>query len=157
MKISYILFLFSTGVLLSCSSPNTQNAQTESAKDSTVQGHHDAKSEGALTLNNGKKWKADSITNFNVKALQKTANDFRAGNKNTIDEYHSAGKNLENGINKLLADCKMQGAEHEALHKWILPVLEDIKKINAANETGSAETAFAGILEKLNNYNNYFE
>src|SRR4051812_34369337 len=78
---------------------------------------------GKLVLNHGAKWKVDKPTSNNVGHLQQIV---KAGNVKTLKDYHQTGKALQAGITTMIKECRMQGADHLALHKWLEPLMQKI-------------------------------
>ena len=107
-----------------------------------------------LGLNNGAKWKADSTTLFNVALLQNIISDTK---KENLDDYHQIATQLQSGLNKMVAECKMKGADHDALHQWLEPLMEKVKELNNVTSTENAETNLSEIENHLNLFAQYFE
>lgn len=110
-----------------------------------------------LSLNNGAKWRADSITNHNVIRLKTTADMFNVDPFPSINNYQLVGNDLSNDIDTLLQQCKMKGDDHEALHKWLEPILGLSNQLKNATDTAAARQAFKSIDARIDAYPNYFE
>lgn len=153
-KITKLLWSISLTALMGCSS-NANNGKNAQSGDTTLPAHHHHEEEGAvLTLNNGSKWKADSNTNTNVKQLVRIAEDAKPV---TLTDYQKFGDNLQEGIHRLIKDCRMKGAEHEALHRWMEVLLEKNKKLMEISSVEEAQNIFREQKQHLNLYQNYFE
>ncbi|RTL51558.1 MAG: hypothetical protein EKK39_08100 [Sphingobacteriales bacterium] len=76
-------------------------------------------------MNNGAKWKADSITNRNLRDLRNIADNFKILPNPSLKEYQILGKDLTNGLNKMIQECRMSGPEHEALSHWLEPLINE--------------------------------
>lgn len=139
-----------------CGPANTQNGNIGEVKDSVkqIEEHHHEGDGISLTLNNGVKWKADSITNANVSVL---INIVIKNNPVSLDDYHTTAQLIKEGVNKLLQDCKMQGPDHEALHHWLVPLLEKNKELGKSTSIEEAGKIFAEEKEHLGIYQNYFQ
>ena len=85
--------------------------------------------ETELTLNNGAKWTADSSTTHHVADLRTIANMFKVQPNPSLKEYHILGNDVGNSVNKMIQDCKMTGPAHEALHKWLHPILNETNQL----------------------------
>lgn len=142
--------------LTACGNNNSEQKPVSEKKDTAqiIQEHSHEVKEAALTLNNGAKWKADSITNANVKQLINIAD---SGKPASLNEYQQLGNNILDGINKLLKDCKMQGADHEALHHWLEPLLNKNDSLIKSSSLAQAQQIFTEEKQQLNLYHNYFE
>lgn len=110
-----------------------------------------------LTLNNGAKWKADSITNHNVLILKTVADNFKIKPFPSSNDYRILSSNLSNALNQMIEQCKMTGPDHEALHHWLEPVLEKNKELKNISDTASASKIFVSIDKWIHDYPNYFE
>lgn len=151
MKKAFTIALLS-GVLLACNNGGqTENKETGSAVETGHQ--HQTKTE-SLELNNRVKWKADSITMFNVAALKVIV----SGTKNeSLGNYIQTAEQLQDGLNKMLNECKMKGPDHDALHKWLEPLLEETKEMKNATEVKNAQEKLKEIEERINLFEQYFE
>ncbi len=119
--------------------------------------HHHGDAGETLALNNGKKWNADDVTAANVAALQNVLTEFSAKNETGLDAYRGAAQQLQQAANKLISDCRMKGPDHEALHLWLVPLLDQIKNLkNAADEKQAAEV-YGQIENQMKQFNNFFE
>ncbi len=112
----------------------------------------------SLTLNNGDKWKADSSTYNNVMDLKNTSDMFKIQPFPPLNEYRIILDNdLTKGINKMIQECKMTGPGHEALHKWLEPILENANQLKTLSDTAAAKLIFQVIDARIYEYRNYFE
>ena len=97
-----------------------------------------------LSLNNGAKWKADSITNRNVIDLRTIADNFRIQPFPSLNEYQILSNDLNNALNKMIQECKMTGPDHEALHHWG-PILKETDQLKKIADTAIARKTFKNI------------
>jgi len=141
-------FLICACVLFACN----QGADKTGERKQTGQG-----TDTVLSLNNGAKWRADSITNHNVIRLKTTADMFKVEHFPSINNYQLAGNDLSNDVDTLLQQCKMKGDDHEALHKWLEPILGLSNQLKNATDTAAARQAFKSIDARIDAYRNYFE
>lgn len=143
-----IIAAFTTVFLMAC------NSQGGNEKEATTAGHKDhGEHTTGLALNDGAKWKADSATNNNVAVLKTIVARVKTGDpgyKQTADE-------LQQGLNKMIAECKMKGPDHDALHKWLEPLIEKIKVLKNETAVEKADTIFKEIEEHINLFTQYFE
>jgi hypothetical protein len=145
-----ILFVLAVALFLSaCNSDSGKNEATESV----AHGNETA----GLTLNNGAKWKADSITNHNVATLKTMTDNFRIKPFPTVGEYRLLGNDLTNGLNTMVQECKMTGPDHEAVHHWLEPVLNEMKELKNVSETANGRRIFKSLDKKIDSYHTYFE
>jgi hypothetical protein len=149
MKKTVFLFL-SAAFLFACNQSSDKKKVDEHADHSHAE-------TTALTLNNGAKWKADSITNNNVVGLKTIADNFRIKPFPTANDYQVFGADLSNGLNKMIQECKMSGPDHEALHHWLEPVLSETNQLKNVTDTAVAAKTFKSIDKRIDDYYNYFE
>lgn len=111
----------------------------------------------ALTLNNGAKWKADSITNHNVVNLKTVADNFRIKPFPSINDYQLLGNDLKTGLNTMIQQCQMKGPDHDALHHWLEPIQKGANDLSNAKDTTAASTVFHSVDKRIDEYHNFFE
>jgi len=111
----------------------------------------------SLELNQGQKWKADSSTNNNVANLKSILIKFDAANNKSVDAYKQLGNELQAGLDKMIKECKMGGADHDALHKWLEPLIKQVNDLKSSADEKSAEAKTTEIREQLNVYSQFFE
>jgi hypothetical protein len=112
------------------------------------------KQETPLSLNNGVRWKADSVTLVNAAAVREM---IEGAGKSGEPDYNQVADQLQNGLNKMITECKMQGSEHDALHQWLEPLLGkagELKNVTTAEEAGRK---FREIEEWVGLFEKYFE
>lgn len=110
-----------------------------------------------ISLNNGAKWDADDNTNKNVADMQKIAADFRDANATGMEGYKEFSNDLQSSLNTLIEECRMSGADHDALHKWLEPLLAANNFLSKTDDEETAAETVQAINEMLDNYNTYFE
>ena len=109
-----------------------------------------------LALNNGEKWKADESTNNNVASIEKTVSGFNDGSEKKLEDYKALHASLQAGVEKMVKECRMKGADHDALHLWLEPLMGMVKQLG---DVSSVEEGAASV-DKINNqvklYPQYF-
>jgi len=146
-----ILIIISIGLFISCSDSKTGTKEDHSHDAAAVE-HHQPESSDAMELNNGNKWKSDETTRQHVQNMQSIVN---GAEPKTPDEYVAVAKHLKSEADKLISDCRMQGADHDALHKWLMPYLNEVQALEKGDENASMH--FENVKHKLAEFNNYFE
>ena len=137
-------------ILFSC---NQSSDKSESHSNDS----HSMSADTTLTLNNGAKWTADSITNHNVIRLRVTANMFRVEPFPSLSNYQVLGNDLGSDVDTLLQQCKMKGADHDALHKWLEPILSQSNQLKNITDTTAARKIFSSVDGRINSYDQYFQ
>lgn len=145
-----LFFILCVCILFSC---NQNNKKSDTHGKDT----HIMATDTNLTLNNGGKWKADSITNHNLIRLKVTANMFRVAPFPSVNNYQILGKDLSNDADTILQQCKMTGADHEALHKWLNPIITQTAQLKKITDTAEARKIFDLVDERINTFHQYFK
>lgn len=144
-----------TSLLLACNSNSEQEKST--VPESTTDQHEHGEKGSELVLNNGAKWKADSVTNRNVIDLRTIADNFRILPSPSAGEYQILSNDLNNALNKMIKECKMTGPDHDALHQWLEPVLKETNELKNVSDTAIGRKIFKDIDQRIDHYHNYFE
>ena len=145
--------LLATSLLLACNTGNDRE-KTIGTKPATENHTEHAEKTTGLVLNNGAKWKADSNTLLNVALLQNIVSNAK---KESLEDYLKTASALQDGLNKMLSECKMKGVDHEALHNWLEPLMERTNDLKNANNIVNAETISGEIEKQINMFPQYFE
>ena len=145
-----LFIVLCVSILFSCN-------QSSDTSDTHSEDTHATATDTSLTLNNGAKWTADSITNHNVVSLRTTANMFRVEPFPSLSTYQILGNDLSNDVNTMLQQCKMTGADHDALHKWLEPILHQSTQLKNITDTAEARKVFDSVDGRINLYNQYFQ
>ena len=74
-----------------------------------------------------------------------------------LENHLKIAASLQDGLNKMVSECNMKGADHEALHHWLEPIMEKTKELKNANSIETARTIFGEIEKQLNLFPQYFE
>lgn len=121
-KIAYSLAILGfIAFLISCNQ-NSHEADSHGRDTSSI-------SIKQLTLNNGSEWIVDSITADNFVNLKNMTDMFFVNPFLPLANYHTYGSDMKKGINKLMQQCKLTGAAHNALHLWLEPVINQTNEL----------------------------
>lgn len=148
-----LLILLCISSLLACTDTGTEKEKTVQA---TEDAHHHNETT-TLALNNGAKWKADEGTNKNVVELDSIVCRFNGTQSKLTADFTTTANELQTGLDKMIKECRMQGADHEALHHWLEPLMRNVNELKNAKDEKEASKLFHQIAGQLNNYHNYFE
>lgn len=148
--------LLATGVFLSCNSKQHLENKAPGNLIDTVSNHPENNAE-EIALNNGARWKADEVTNNNVNGLKTIIDNFSKGIDKTLPAYQKAGSDLQKGLDKMINECRMKGADHEALHKWLQPLLKQVNEFRQSSTITGATKYFEAINKQVNRYYQFFE
>lgn len=106
---------------------------------------------------NGGKWIADAPTHENAGLLAEVVQKTEALPDPGLSDYLNAGKELQEGINKLVSECRMKGPDHDALHGWLEPLIEMVKDLNSATEDSFAHKKFTQVSDQVKLYERHFQ
>lgn len=110
-----------------------------------------------LTLNNGEKWKIDESTRFHTSNLVKIVEEFENQNSTNLDSYHKFADKMLLELQELINKCTMDGKDHDALHLWLEPVLNETKSIKNSDNINNISKSSAILIKDVKKFNNYFE
>lgn len=148
-----ILVLF---VLAGCKE-NAEKDKNPAAEVHATDEHGTEDKTETIALNNGSKWKADSSTNANVRNLQLVVDKFDASAGKSLADFTVTAADLQSGLDKLVGECRMKGPDHDALHKWLEPLIGQVKKLKETGNEQEAAQQVKAIHEQLKLYPQYFE
>jgi hypothetical protein len=151
-----VTLLFLTGTLWACNNKGPSEKK-EIINPGEADHHEQSVSSGELVLNNGAKWKADSTTNNNVRHLQTVLEQFNGRTDKSLTIYKKTAADLQQGLDKMISECKMQGPDHEALHKWLEPLIEQVTKLKKASTEADAAQSLEAIQAHVKLYSQFFE
>lgn len=114
--------------------------------------HHPTGDVGDLQLNDGLKWEADAHTNALVAEMKSSVSTF-----DNSDDYKVLADTLTSQLNRLIAGCTMDGPAHDELHKWLVPLIDNIKELSASEDDAHASVVVHEIDEVLDIYGDYFQ
>ncbi|MDO9373103.1 MAG: hypothetical protein Q7T76_01730 [Ferruginibacter sp.] len=143
------------GFLAACN--NVDHRETGIAVKKGEEHHHPALATASLSLNGQLKWKADQATFQQVKTLHEQAVLFASASPIITEEFRAAGDTLQSGLNKLIRNCKMTGEEHEALHHWLEPLLQQVKALRTLGGAEGGQQSLHNVQAQLELFDKYFE
>lgn len=145
-----------------CSDPITKEnnetvkAQQEPISASTESEHHHT--EGAsIELNNGLKWKVEVEMMKHIKNMESDIKLFSKANNKNLKDYTILGAGLQKNIDLLTSNCTMTGQAHDELHKWLLPYIDMVDKLNKSKNNSDTQATFKEIENSFGVFNKYFE
>ncbi|HYK56544.1 MAG TPA: hypothetical protein VEV15_08680, partial [Flavisolibacter sp.] len=148
-------FLLCVSTLWACNNAESNKKEEATTFEDHASPHEEARA--TLILNNGAKWKSDESTNSNVAQLKAVTSRFHENKNKSLADYITAGNELQTGVDKMIKECRMQGADHDALHLWLEPLMKNVAALKKAASEQEASQALAGITARLDMYTQYFE
>jgi len=127
--------------ILGCSSGSESNETKEELKtENSVSENH------GLKLNDGKKWHLDEATRKNMAPIKSLTND------TAVTDLHKLASDLQQHTDKLVSECTMKGADHEALHHWLEGWLADLKDLRDGKDPQKAHRLLASDVVEFDSY-----
>lgn len=131
---------------------NIAIVQTNNATETIEQDHS---SNDSIELNNGAKWEVVPEMMKHIRNMESDVNRFNETQHSEVKDFTLLGKKLQKNIDLLTSNCTMQGKAHDELHKWLLPYIGMVDKLNKSktkNEAFSGVEAIAASFKTLNIY-----
>ena len=154
MKKAFLLLIL-TGILLACNNHKPIETNTVSNPSEADDDRPGMKTE-PLVLNNGAKWNVDANTNNNANNIKAVLGKFNKGADKSLSAYKETCADLQKAINKMIVECKMKGPDHEALHKWLEPLITQIAQLKQASTVPDAARSLENIQAQVNIYSQHF-
>jgi len=110
-----------------------------------------------LVLNDGLKWKVDDRTNYNAHCLLAVLDKINKTGDQAPLTYQAIQDDLQASIDTMIAQCKMKGADHLALHKWLEPLMGQVAKLKNVSTVSDARLVLKAINKQAGLYPQYFE
>lgn len=154
-----LFFAFSLiAATIACNHENNAEHHTSlQSIDSAKNSSHEPKPESELQLNNGKKWKLDDTTRKNIENITHVFSKLKSKAPISSNEFNNAGYKIQKATDQLINGCRMEGADHEALHKWLLPFLSTVESLSNERDSIIAKETFDNIDSQIKMVGNYFE
>ena len=74
-----------------------------------------------------------------------------------LNDFNKLGASLQKNIDLLTSNCTMEGKAHDELHKWLLPYIDMVDKLNKSKNNDEALHTFQEIGASYKTFNIYFE
>lgn len=110
-----------------------------------------------LTLNKGSKWKTDESTRLHAAKLNTAIDAFNKKEAPGVAEYHTFAAELQTELGALVKACRMKGADHEALHLWLGPVMKQTADLKSVGTAGEGKKVTEQLSADIKKFNQYFE
>ena len=118
-----------------------------------TEAHHHGDATGLLSLNDGERWVADDHTRSIVEKMKSEVSEF---DKSPEKDYKVLSDSLTNQLNVLIAGCTMKGPAHDELHKWLVPLTENLKALST-NDEAATHAAVNSIKTSLDSFDSFFQ
>jgi len=144
-----ILLMAFNVILLSCGSNTKEpsDGKTEAVSENVTNSH-------GLSLNSGMRWKSDQSTMANVNAMKLIMEN---SSPQTIEEFHMTADMMQGSVDKMISECRMTGADHDALHLWLEPLMEKTKELKEGETMDELTLTHDWLDDQVNLFYEYFE
>ncbi len=138
---------------------NKENSGVSSIKplESTNEGEHQHSESDSIELNNGAKWTVIPAMMKYIRAMELDINRFSETKHTELIDFTQIGASLQKNIDLLTSNCTMEGKAHDELHKWLLPYIDMVDKLNKSKNSDEALRTFEEIKASYKTFNLYFE
>lgn len=158
MKMKFLLATLLAFSLAACQTETSHDHGGEHQQATTeVHEHTQEETVKTLALNNGAKWQTDESTRQHAANLEAIANSFQFNENTALDAYHQHAAGMQEELNQLIQDCRMKGPEHDALHLWLEPVLNDTKQLSETQDVAAAHATTQKLHEDTRKFPQYFQ
>ena len=135
---------------------NSETLQTQQL-EATDEITHQHDENDSIELNNGAKWKVVSEMMAHIRNMESDINLFSETKQTELKDFTQLGTNLQKNIDLLTSNCTMEGKAHDELHKWLLPYIDMVDKLNKSKNNDEALRIFEEIKASYKTFNLYFE
>jgi hypothetical protein len=135
------------------------NSETPLTKQSevSVENTHPHSKNDSIELNNGAKWKVVPEMMKHIRNMESEIVVFSEGKHTELKDLIQLGVSLQKNIDLLTSNCTMEGKAHDELHKWLLPYIDMVDKLNKSKNSNEALSTFEEIKASYKTFNLYFE
>jgi hypothetical protein len=155
-----ILIVGLIGITYGCNNSvkedNSDISNTKSLPSSKESKHQHTESD-SIEFNNGSKWKVVSAMMVHIRNMESDINRFSETKHTELKDFTQLGTNLQKNIDLLTSNCTMEGKAHDELHKWLLPYIDMVDKLNKSKNNDEALRIFEEIKASYKTFNLYFE
>ncbi len=136
-----------------------QNSETLQTKqiEATDEITHQHKETDSIEFNNGAKWKVVPEMMAHIRNMESDINGFSETKHTELKDFTQLGSSLQKNIDLLTSNCTMEGKAHDELHKWLLPYIDMVDKLNKSKNNDEALHTFEEIKASYKTLNLYFE
>jgi hypothetical protein len=92
-----------------------------------------------------------------IRNMESDINGFSETKHTELKDFTQLGSSLQKNIDLLTSNCTMEGKAHDELHKWLLPYIDMVDKLNKSKNNDEALHTFEEIKASYKTLNLYFE
>jgi len=92
-----------------------------------------------------------------IRNMESDINRFSETKHAGLKDFTQLGASLQKNIDLLTSNCTMEGKAHDELHKWLLPYIDMVDKLNKSKNNDEALNTLEEIKVSYKSFNIYFE
>lgn len=152
-----ITLFFAVAFAVSCHNNDTADTtERETVEESLLASPLTPVPVAGLNLNNGERWVVDAPTAANYSNLKQITDRFVETDGRDLESYHAYCMEMSEALNKLIQECRMEGADHDALHDWLEPVIKDVNDLKKSVDPLEAQKIFVSLNNRVQIFDSYF-
>lgn len=148
------------GISTSCTNPVKEEKTESPTADTTLpapQSEHQHSESEAIELNNGAKWTVVPDMMKYIRTMESDIKQFAESKKSDLKDFQQLGTALQKNVDLLTSNCTMEGKAHDELHKWLVPYIDLVSKLNKSENADEAKKVVEEIQTSYQTFNIYFE
>lgn len=148
------------GINTSCTNAVKEEKTESPTADTTLpapQSEHQHSESEAIELNNGAKWTVVPDMMKFIRTMESDITQFTESKKTDLKDFQQLGAALQKNIDLLTSNCTMEGKAHDELHKWLVPYIDLVNKLNKSENADMAKKVVEEIQTSYQTFNIYFE
>ena len=107
-----------------------------------------------IEKDNGKRWVIVPAMMTHLNAMDAALKEKPPA---TVAEHQKLGKRLDGSLSSLISSCTMTGKAHDELHKWLVPVITDIKGYSQGKDLKKLDQQHSDLRKAFLVFHQYFE
>lgn len=152
-QIQIILILLMVTFMTACQQEASKEHGHTHNKDTKKTEGHEHHKKTVVSLNDGKRWKANPETTDGINNMAKVLTAF---GKDKSSNYKNLQADLEKELGMIFQKCTMKGEAHNQLHNYLLPMKKLFPSLTSESPVAQKET-FDKLSKHLGEYPKYFE
>lgn len=107
-----------------------------------------------IALNNGRKWQVKADMSPHILKGEALVDAYVQQNQT---DYKKLAQEVDAQNSQLIDNCSMEGASHDALHKWLQPHLELVDQLGKETDPEKAQQTALQLQRSYQQYHQYFQ
>lgn len=161
MKITFTLLIICLISISYACHNNEKEAKTETSTTQIsappIESEHRHSESDSIELNNGAKWIVVPDMMKFIRTMESDITQFSVTQTTDLKDFQKLGVGLQKNIDLLTSNCTMEGKAHDELHKWLVPYIDMVSKLNESKNSNEAFTTFEELKASFQTFNQYFE